>query len=53
MLPRRGREAFGRLLRADQVLRNFDAGARAEYEARAAASAPAAESTAEPETAAA
>lgn len=43
MLPRRGREAFGRLIKADQVLRNFDAGARAGYESRADASAPAAE----------
>jgi NAD(P)-dependent dehydrogenase (short-subunit alcohol dehydrogenase family) len=43
LLPRRGREAFGRLLKADRVLSRFDAGARAGYEARAAASAPAAE----------
>lgn len=43
MLPRRGREAFARLLKADQVLSNFDARARATYDARAAASAPAAE----------
>jgi hypothetical protein len=43
MLPRRGREAFGRFLRADKVLSSFDAGARARYDARAAVSAPAAE----------
>lgn len=54
MLPRRGREAFGRLLKADQVLRNFDARARARYEARAAVSAPAVDvPSADPETAAA
>ncbi|HEX8101734.1 MAG TPA: SDR family oxidoreductase [Solirubrobacteraceae bacterium] len=43
VLPRRAREAAGRLLKSDQVLTHVDERARAAYEARAAASAPAAE----------
>ena len=43
-LPRRAREALVRLLKADEALLKTDRGARAAYEARAAASAPAAES---------
>jgi len=43
ILPRRAREGAGRLLKADQVLMAADRDARASYEARAAASAPAAE----------
>jgi NAD(P)-dependent dehydrogenase (short-subunit alcohol dehydrogenase family) len=43
-LPRRWREALGRWLKADQSLLKADRSARVEYEARAAASAPAAES---------
>jgi NAD(P)-dependent dehydrogenase (short-subunit alcohol dehydrogenase family) len=42
-LPRRAREAFARLLKADQALLNTDRAARQAYEARAASSAPAAE----------
>jgi NAD(P)-dependent dehydrogenase (short-subunit alcohol dehydrogenase family) len=42
-LPRRAREAFARALKADQALLKTDHSARAAYEARAAASAPAAE----------
>ena len=42
-LPRRWREAIGRWLKADQSLLKADRSARADYEARAAASAPAAE----------
>jgi NAD(P)-dependent dehydrogenase (short-subunit alcohol dehydrogenase family) len=42
-LPRRVREAIGRWLKADQSLLNADRSARAAYEARAAASAPAAD----------
>jgi NAD(P)-dependent dehydrogenase (short-subunit alcohol dehydrogenase family) len=42
-LPRRWREAIGRWLKADQSLLKADRSARAAYEARAAASAPAAE----------
>jgi NAD(P)-dependent dehydrogenase (short-subunit alcohol dehydrogenase family) len=42
-LPRRWREAIGRWLKADQSLLNADRSSRADYEARAAASAPAAE----------
>jgi NAD(P)-dependent dehydrogenase (short-subunit alcohol dehydrogenase family) len=42
-LPRRAREAFARALKADQALLKTDRTARAAYEARAAASAPAAE----------
>jgi NAD(P)-dependent dehydrogenase (short-subunit alcohol dehydrogenase family) len=43
LLPRRVRDAFGRALKIDEVLTQHDAAARAAYEARAAASAPAAE----------
>ena len=42
-LPRRAREAIGRWLKADQALLRTDRSARAAYEARAAASAPAAD----------
>jgi short-subunit dehydrogenase len=54
LLPRRLREALGRALKLDRALRDADRGARAAYEARAAASAPAteaviAEPAAEPE----
>ena len=42
-LPRRWREALTRALKADQALLKTDRSARAAYEARAAASAPAAE----------
>jgi NAD(P)-dependent dehydrogenase (short-subunit alcohol dehydrogenase family) len=42
-LPRRAREALVRLLKADEALLKTDRAARAAYEARAAASAPAAE----------
>jgi len=54
LVPRRARDAVGRALRLDRVLLEADRGARAAYEARAAASAPAtqaviAESAAEPE----
>jgi NADP-dependent 3-hydroxy acid dehydrogenase YdfG len=41
MLPRRGREALGRFLKADQVLWEADHTSRATYEARAQASDPA------------
>jgi hypothetical protein len=47
-LPRRVREALGRAIRIDQPLLKADRAARAAYEARAAASAPSAERTAEP-----
>jgi len=40
VLPRRGREAIGRFLKADQVLAGADPTARAAYEDRAAHSAP-------------
>jgi NAD(P)-dependent dehydrogenase (short-subunit alcohol dehydrogenase family) len=58
LIPRRGREALGRALKLDRALREADRGARAAYEARAAASAPAtdvviAETAAERESAAA
>jgi NAD(P)-dependent dehydrogenase (short-subunit alcohol dehydrogenase family) len=43
MLPRPAREALGRALKADQVALSADHSVRAAYEARAAASAPAAE----------
>jgi NAD(P)-dependent dehydrogenase (short-subunit alcohol dehydrogenase family) len=43
LMPRRGREAIGRALKLDRALRDADRGARAAYEARAAASAPATE----------
>ena len=42
-LPRRAREAFVRALKADEALLKTDRAAREAYEARAAASAPAAE----------
>jgi NAD(P)-dependent dehydrogenase (short-subunit alcohol dehydrogenase family) len=42
-LPRRWREAIGRWIKADQSLLKADRSARAGYEARAAASAPAAD----------
>ena len=41
LLPRRGREALGRFLKADQVLWEADHSSRAGYEARAQASDPA------------
>ena len=41
--PRRAREAVGRALKIDRALLDADRGARAAYEARAAASAPGAE----------
>jgi short-subunit dehydrogenase len=44
VLPRPLREAIGRALKIDRALRDADRGARAAYEARAAASAPAADS---------
>ncbi len=44
LVPRRGREAISRALKIDRATRDADSGARAAYEARAAASAPAAES---------
>lgn len=40
LLPRRGREAVARFLKADQVLADADAQKRASYEARAARSEP-------------
>jgi short-subunit dehydrogenase len=43
LLPRRVREALARALKLDRVLRDADRDARLAYEARAAASAPAAE----------
>jgi short-subunit dehydrogenase len=54
LLPRRAREGVGRALKLDRALRDADRGARAAYEARAAASAPAtdvivAETAADPE----
>ena len=54
LLPRRAREGVGRALKLDRALREADRGARAAYEARAAASAPAtdvivAETAADPE----
>jgi NAD(P)-dependent dehydrogenase (short-subunit alcohol dehydrogenase family) len=44
LLPRRARDALGRALKIDRALMEADRSARAVYEARAAASAPAAES---------
>jgi NADP-dependent 3-hydroxy acid dehydrogenase YdfG len=41
LLPRRGREAVARALKADQVLMNADSNVRAAYEERAARSEPA------------
>jgi NAD(P)-dependent dehydrogenase (short-subunit alcohol dehydrogenase family) len=49
LLPRRAREAFGRALKIDSVLMEADHGARAAYEARAAASAPSVETLEERE----
>ena len=43
LVPRRAREAIGRALKIDRALLDADRGARAAYEARAAASAPATE----------
>ena len=43
LLPRRARERVGRALKLDRALRDADRDARRAYEARAAASAPAAE----------
>jgi NAD(P)-dependent dehydrogenase (short-subunit alcohol dehydrogenase family) len=43
LLPRRAREALGRALKIDRALMGADHGARAAYEARAAASAPGAD----------
>lgn len=43
LLPRRGREAIARALKADQVLMNADSNVRAAYEERAARSQPALE----------
>jgi NAD(P)-dependent dehydrogenase (short-subunit alcohol dehydrogenase family) len=43
LVPRRAREAIGRALKIDRALMDADHGARAAYEARAAASAPAAD----------
>src|SRR5829696_6427037 len=43
LIPRRAREAIGRALKLDRALRDADRAARAAYEARAAASAPATE----------
>jgi hypothetical protein len=40
LLPRRGREAVARALKADRVLTQVDAGARRAYEVRAAQSEP-------------
>jgi NADP-dependent 3-hydroxy acid dehydrogenase YdfG len=52
LLPRGAREAFGRMLKADKVLAEPDAAARASYEERAAHSEPALEpDAAESETA--
>lgn len=46
LLPRTGREAFARALKADRVLAQADPGARREYELRAARSEPALEGAA-------
>ncbi len=45
-LPRRAREGFARLLKADQVLANADPHKRSDYEARAARTEPGLESEA-------
>ena len=50
LLPRGGREAIGRLLKADKVLAEADPGARAAYEDRAAHSEPALDPEREPES---
>jgi NAD(P)-dependent dehydrogenase (short-subunit alcohol dehydrogenase family) len=47
LIPRRAREALGRALKIDRALLDADRAARAAYEARAAASAPAAETVVE------
>jgi short-subunit dehydrogenase len=47
LLPRRAREAIGRALKIDRALLDVDRDARAAYEARAAASAPAMETVIE------
>jgi hypothetical protein len=47
ILPRRAREALAHAMKADQVAASADRSQRAAYEARAAASAPAAEEHAE------
>jgi NAD(P)-dependent dehydrogenase (short-subunit alcohol dehydrogenase family) len=47
LIPRRAREALGRVLKIDRALLDADRAARAAYEARAAASAPAAETVVE------
>jgi len=49
LVPRRGREAFARALKIDRALIEADHGARAAYEARAAASAPSVEALEERE----
>jgi NAD(P)-dependent dehydrogenase (short-subunit alcohol dehydrogenase family) len=49
LVPRRVREAAGRALKIDRALRDVDFAARARYEARAAASAPAVDGGPEPE----
>jgi hypothetical protein len=49
LLPRRAREAIGRALKIDRALTQADHGARAAYEARAAASAPSVEALEERE----
>jgi NADP-dependent 3-hydroxy acid dehydrogenase YdfG len=49
LLPRRGREAVARFLKADQVLADADAQKRASYEARAARSEPGLEPAEDPE----
>jgi len=49
LVPRRARDAFGRALKIDRVLVEADHGARAAYEARAAASAPSVEALEERE----
>jgi NADP-dependent 3-hydroxy acid dehydrogenase YdfG len=51
LLPRRGREAVARALKADQVLMHADSRARAEYEDRAAHSEPGLEPETTPEAA--
>ena len=48
LLPRRGREALSRALKADQVLAEVDAGRRAAYELRAASSVPSLNGASEP-----
>jgi len=49
LVPRRARDAFGRALKIDRALIDADHGARAAYEARAAASAPSVEALEERE----